>query len=342
MRPIFLSALVASLLLAGAIQAEDKRVGPAGGLLEFDIATPDEKWEFASEDWCWYAAKMGMKMLEAANLDLSKYNWAFSEEYTHTPERLMAGRDLAGYYFMIKDGKISGGAGVLQECLDLPGFHVRVEWGLIAHPSSFFYGREGSKQRGVGAAQLSRDLAAAGKGGNKDRKSGRKTNYDGPAWPPGIGESLSVEMENGGGLHNFTALHLKPSPEVEDLPQTDWGVPILTEMTEQQKEDFYKLIGRGGGAVSSRAGSWTLTSDWGGMTLIMNPDLIATLEWESLGETLSLSNVTSEGNALSFSVVLEKGGQEYVVLFEGTITGDAIKGEFSTDVASASVRGVRN
>jgi hypothetical protein len=29
-----------------------------------------------------------------------------------------------------------------------------------------------------------------------------------------------------------------------DLPQTKWGVPILTKMTDQQKEDFYKLIGR--------------------------------------------------------------------------------------------------
>ena len=53
-----------------------------------------------------------------------------------------------------------------------------------------------------------------------------------------------MQQENGGGLHNFTALHLKPSPEVKDLPQTEWGVPILTKMTDQQKEEFYKLIGR--------------------------------------------------------------------------------------------------
>ena len=53
-----------------------------------------------------------------------------------------------------------------------------------------------------------------------------------------------MDAENGGGLHNFTAKHLKHSPEVKDLPQTEWGVPILTKMTDQQKEDFYKLIGR--------------------------------------------------------------------------------------------------
>ncbi len=219
-------------------------IEPSGALLEFDIASPDEKWEFAAVEWCVYAAKLGCKMLEAANLDLSKYNWAFSEEYTYTPERLMAGRDLAGYYFMIKDGKISGGGGVPLECLDLPGFHVKVAWGLIAHPSGLFYGREGSRLRGEGANQLRADLAAAGRTEEANPAPARPTNTDGPAWPPGIGESLSVENENGGGLHNFTAFHLKPSPEVMDLPQTAWGVPVLTEMTDQQKEDFYKLIGR--------------------------------------------------------------------------------------------------
>jgi len=40
-----------------------------------------------------------------------------------------------------------------------------------------------------------------------------------------------------------TAKRLKPSPEVKDLPQTEWGVLILSEMTDEQKAGFYKLIG---------------------------------------------------------------------------------------------------
>lgn len=219
-------------------------IKPHGELLGFDIASPEDQWEFASAQWCEYCAKLGSKMLEAADLDLSQTNWSFSEEYTYTPERLMAGREVAGYYFMIKDGNISGGAGVPDHCLELPGFHVRVAWGLIAHPSGFFYGREGSRLRGEGAKQLGMDLAAAGKDKEHNPLPPRPTNNDGPAWPPGIGESLSVAQENGGGLHNFTALHLKPSPEVMDLPQTAWGVPILSEMSDQQKADFYTLIGR--------------------------------------------------------------------------------------------------
>ena len=203
-----------------------------------DIAPADQKWEFASEPWCWYAAKLGMKMLEDANLDLSKYEWGFSEEYTHTPERLMEGRDVAGYYFMIKDGKISGGAGVPQECRELPGFHVKIEWGLIAHPSSFLYGKEGRRKRSEGAAQLASDLEAAGKGAKE------KPLLKPALWPPAISAALSVNAESGGGLHNFTAKHLKHSPEVKDLPQTEWGVPVLTRMTDGQKAAFYELIGR--------------------------------------------------------------------------------------------------
>jgi len=223
---------------------KDERFTPAGEILESDIAPADQRWEFAQEEWCDYAANMGKKLLEIADLDLSKYGWSFTEEYAHTPDRLMAGREVAGYYIMIKDGVVSAGAGVPQESLDLPGFHVNVEWGLIAHPSAFFYGTEGSRLRGAGSGQLSKDLEAAGRGYDKNTSRVVKTNHDGPAWPEGIGQALGANQEKGGGLHNFTALHLFSSPEVKDLPQTDWGVPILTEMTDQQKEDFYKLIGR--------------------------------------------------------------------------------------------------
>ena len=50
--------------------------------------------------------------------------------------------------------------------------------------------------------------------------------------------------DQGGGLHNFTAAHLFSSPEVKDLPQGPWGVPIYSQMTKQEKTDFLKLIGR--------------------------------------------------------------------------------------------------
>jgi hypothetical protein len=62
-------------------------------------------------------------------------------------------------------------------------------------------------------------------------------------WPPGIGEALSAGHAEGGGLHNMTAKHLKHSPELIDLPKTQWGVPILSRMTEKQKTEFLKLIG---------------------------------------------------------------------------------------------------
>ncbi len=227
-----------ALLRAWIDQGAKWPTAVTGDVAPGDIAPMDQRWEFASKEWCDYAAELGVKMLEDAKLNLSEHEWGFSEEYTHTPERLMAGRDLAGYYFMIKDGKISGGAGVPQECLDLPGFHVKIAWGLIAHPSSFIYGKDGSRQRSVGAKQLSRDLKAAGKGSKESALLGPSV------WPRAISAALSVDAENGGGLHNFTAKHLKHSPEVKDLPQTEWGVPLLTKMTDQQKEDFYKLIGR--------------------------------------------------------------------------------------------------
>jgi len=106
-----------------------------------------EKWEFGSLEWCEFAAETGVKLIKQANLDLDKYEWGFSEEYTNLPKRLMMGRDKAGFHFMIHNGKVSGGASLPDECLKLPGFHVVVEWALIAHASSFIYDLKGQEKR---------------------------------------------------------------------------------------------------------------------------------------------------------------------------------------------------
>jgi len=218
----------------------------------------EEKWEFGSLEWCQFAAETGIRLIKQANLDLSKYQWGFSEEYTHIPERLLAGRDRAGWHFMIKDGKVSGGASLPEECLALPGFHVSVEWALIAHASSIIYNLAGQRRRGADAAALNADLEAAGYGAKKlpetstVKKEPRcpvcgSPDHDRehcPVWPPGIGEALSVDADKGGGLHNITAKRLRPSPEVKDLPMTEFGVPIFTKMTDEQKASFIKLLGR--------------------------------------------------------------------------------------------------
>jgi hypothetical protein len=195
-----------------------------------------EKWEFGSLEWCQFAAKTGVKLINQAKLDLSQYEWGFSEEYLYVPKRLLAGRDKVGWHFMIHDGKVSGGASLPIECLELPGFHARVEWAKIAHASSFIYDLKGQNKRFKEEETLTNDLVKAGKGSKINSFKSK------PVWPPGIGEAL-VGI-GGEGLHNITARRLKHSPEVSDFPQTEYGVPILTEMTEEQKMRFYKLLGR--------------------------------------------------------------------------------------------------
>lgn len=66
--------------------------------------------EFASVEWCDAVQKTGCAMLNEAaskgDLDLGKYEWGFSEEYCNTPQRLMAGRERAVFWFMIHGGKV--------------------------------------------------------------------------------------------------------------------------------------------------------------------------------------------------------------------------------------------
>jgi hypothetical protein len=102
----------------------------------------------------------------------------------------------------------------------------------------------------------------------------------------------------------------------------------------------------GGGKKCPLVGSWALSSDWGGgktgdLIMVVNPDLTGTLEDVDGGTSSDLSNVVSEGDAVSFSCVYP-GSTEFEIAFEGTVTGDAIEGEFISDVGNASVTGVRN
>ncbi len=195
-----------------------------------------EKWEFGSLEWCQFAAKTGVDLINQAKLDLNKYEWGFSEEYTHPPERILAGRERVGWHFMIHNGTVSGGATLKDECLKIPGFHVAIEWALIAHASSFIYNLDGQAQRSENEKILFEELEIVGIRSNTNLFKGK------PIWPPGIGEALMGIK--GEGLHNVTARRLKHSPELIDFPHTEYGVPILTKMTAEQKTQFYKLLGR--------------------------------------------------------------------------------------------------
>lgn len=217
----------------------------------------EERWDFGATEWCQFAGELGVRLIEEANLDLSKYEWGFSEIYTHAPDRVLAGRDQSSYHFMIAGGKVSGGDGVPEECLALPGFHISAPWAAIAEASSYIYGREGQRLRSAEEAIMWAELAKTDPIMKKESKPAEKKEPrcvvcgspdherpDCPVWPPGIGESLSVDGEKGGGLHNLTAKRLKHSPELADLPKSDWGVPLIVEMTNEQREYFYKLLGR--------------------------------------------------------------------------------------------------
>jgi len=208
--------------------------------------------------WCEFASRLGVKLISEADLDLAPLNWGFSEEYKQTPIRLMDGRDVAGYHLMVKDGKVNGGPCIPEDCLQLPGFHVAVEWALIAHSSYLPFNTVGQKERGEAQISLRRGLADIGIGDGrwaleasvkrKDqtgevqacRACGSQDHprHDCPVWPPGIGEALASNPDSRDG--NW---RLKRSPELEGLPESAWGVPVLEEMSEDQKAQFISLLG---------------------------------------------------------------------------------------------------
>jgi len=97
----------------------------------------------------------------------------------------------------------------------------------------------------------------------------------------------------------------------------------------------------GDDAKSPLVGSWTLTVSMGAkdfdVTVNVNPDLTGTAEWEWGDEAADLEDVVSKGGDASFSCPDILGLEFY-----GSIDGDTIEGEVSSDYGDGTFSGVRN
>ena len=205
--------------------------------------------EFGSKAWGEACANASVKILQAANLPES-INWAFTEDYSHPPERLMEnGRKNSGYYIMVKNGEVSAGDGIIAEARALPGFHVQLPWAYIASQSGVIYGKAGQQQRSQDESQLMKDITMYLNRENPFElgldKQGAPSYLLEPIgpWPAEVGKALGEGSEEGNGLHNIAATLQSASPEFADLPLTDTKVPLFSEMSEQQKESFLSLCG---------------------------------------------------------------------------------------------------
>lgn len=217
-----------------------------------DMSTLKPTGEFGSRAWGEAVVECAIKMLEAAGLPAS-ITWALTEDYTHPPARLMeGGREHAGYYLMVKDGKVSGGDGIVEEALAIPGFHCRMPWGVICNQAAALYDTEGQQlctadekvlfaalAEFAGRQEINKHLGLVI---DKNGKLSAMLDPVGP-WPAEIIAALGEGREEGNGLHNIAATLLTDSPEYADLPVTSFRVPIFTGMTDRQKADFIKLCG---------------------------------------------------------------------------------------------------
>ncbi|MDG2072061.1 MAG: hypothetical protein P8J55_10180 [Pseudomonadales bacterium] len=202
------------------------------------MSTLEPVGEFGSKEWGEACAAASVKILEAANLP-KDFEWAFTECYTHPPARLMeGGRKQAGYYILVKNGKISGGDGEPEEALAVPGFHIRARWAALCNQSGAFYGKEGGAKRREGEQVM---RAAIEKYVGRENPYGEKQPSE-MYWPETISGPLMAGSEEGNGLHNIAATMQIQSPEFVDFPVTEMRVPIFDEMTEEQKQAFIKLL----------------------------------------------------------------------------------------------------
>ncbi len=214
-----------------------------------DMSTLKPVGEFGSKAWGEACAEGSIKILEAANLP-SDINWAFTEDYTHAPTRLMGGgRTHAGYYIMVKDGKVTAADGIIEEALALPGFHAQIPWAFICNQSGAHYGRAGQAQRSAEEQVLMKGIIEYVGNDNpfnyKVNSQGKPSGMIDPvgAWPKQVGAALGEGGEEDNGLHNIAATLQTDSPEFAELPVTELRVPIFADMTDDQKRNFITLCG---------------------------------------------------------------------------------------------------
>jgi hypothetical protein len=203
-----------------------------------DMSTLKKEGEFGSKAWGEACAAASVKILKAANLP-KDFEWAFTECYTHPPERLMeGGREKAGYYILVKDGEITGGDGEPEEALAVRGFHIRARWAALCNQSGAFYGREGGRQRSADEKVMREAI---------EKYVGRQNPYGEKQpsemyWPETISTPLMAGGEEGNGLHNIAATMQTQSPEFVDFPVTEMRVPDFDKMSEEQKQTFLKML----------------------------------------------------------------------------------------------------
>ncbi|MBC81154.1 MAG: hypothetical protein CMQ33_10010 [Gammaproteobacteria bacterium] len=191
--------------------------------------------EFGSKAWCAACAAGGVKLLKEANLP-EDMEWAFSEVYTHAPERFHAdGREIVGYYMLVKNGEVTGGDGAPEEVRNTVGFNITARWAAICSPSRVLYDGVGSKQRMEESEVM---FAAIEEYVGRSNPLGRGIGPE-RVWFP----EISTALGKNGGLHNIAAKLQAPSPEFADLPMTAMDVPHFAAMTDGQKQYFLELCG---------------------------------------------------------------------------------------------------
>lgn len=99
-----------------------------------------------------------------------------------------------------------------------------------------------------------------------------------------------------------------------------------------------ELAARGTDAL---VGTWELTteSERGTRTreLVINEDLTGT--YKSRNREFPVTDLTVEGDQVSFNIEMSFGEREFALEFAGTLEGDSLNGEFTTSRGSREVTG---
>ena len=152
----------------------------------------------------------------------------------------------------------------------------------------------------------------------------------------GSGELSNVKFQDG----KLTFIR-KVKLNDNEIEMTFEGTVQGDKLTGTSKNDQFEVPVTGQRLGAALIGKWELTStsERGTRTSIMTVNGDLSGRYESFGGEIPIKDLTLEGNQVTFAIEMGFGDQTFKLNFKGTLDGNALKGQMTSERGTSEVTG---
>ena len=157
-------------------------------------------------------------------------------------------------------------------------------------------------------------------------------------WTSRMGESTISNVKFQDGKLTFIR---KVKLNDNEIEMTFEGTVQGDKLTGTSKNDQFEVPVTGQRLGAALIGKWELTStsERGTRTSIMTVNGDLSGRYESFGGEIPIKDLTLEGNQVTFAIEMGFGDQTFKLNFKGTLDGNALKGQMTSERGTSEVTG---